>query len=169
MLIHSFYVLCQQIWCVCQALQLKVSKIGSFALFLWSTVALCSLTTLWHNCFADTVPVNKKFTFRFKRTIVLRCESFRSVTVFLSSFLTSVFVGIIRRYIRTIYTHVTKHPALAVFAKIVWVSSVNLKTAFTCYSKQRILVHYGKGYKATRRYSSDLKVLRSLSPNGFTF
>jgi len=37
---HSFYVLCQQIWCVCQALQLKVSKIRSFALFLWSTVAV---------------------------------------------------------------------------------------------------------------------------------
>jgi len=32
-----------------------------------------------------TVPVNKKFTFRFKRMIVLRCESFRSATVFLSS------------------------------------------------------------------------------------
>jgi len=34
----------------------------------------------------NTVPVNKKFTFRFKRTIVLQCESFHSVTVFLSSF-----------------------------------------------------------------------------------
>ena len=43
---------------------------------------------------------------------------------------------------------------------------MNLKTVFTCYRKQRILVHYGKGYKAARRYSSDLKLLRSLSPNG---
>jgi len=46
-------------------------------------------------------------------------------------------------------------------------SSVNLKTVFTCYRKQRILVHYGKGYKAAHRYSSDLKRLRSLSPNRF--
>ena len=53
------------------------------------------------------------------------------------------------------------------FAKIVGVSSVNLKTVFTCYRKQRILLHYGKGYKAARRYSSDLKLLRSLSLNGF--
>jgi len=44
---------------------------------------------------------------------------------------------------------------------------VNLKMVFSCYRKQRILVHYGKGYKAARRYSSDLKLLCSLSPNGF--
>jgi len=47
---HSFYVLCQQIWCVCQALQLKVSKIRSFALFLWSTVRVqCTVYVLMHN------------------------------------------------------------------------------------------------------------------------
>ena len=92
-----------------------------------------------------------------------------SVTVFLSSFLTSVFVGIIRTYIRTIYTHrlYARDKTSSGFAKIVRVSSVNLKTVFTCYSKQRILVHYGKGYKAARRYSNDLKLLRSLPPNGF--
>jgi len=53
-----------------------------------------------------TVPVNKKFTFRFKRTIVLQCESFRSVTVFL---LSVFFVGIMDHlyapFIRTVYTH----------------------------------------------------------------
>jgi len=43
---HSFYVLCQQIWCVCQALQLKVSEISRFALFLWSTVHVHGLFQL---------------------------------------------------------------------------------------------------------------------------
>ena len=66
-------------------------------------------------------------------------------TVFLSSFLTSVFVGVIRTYIRTVYTHCLyardKTSSASGFAKIVRVSSVNLKTVFTCYSKQRILVH----------------------------
>jgi len=53
------------------------------------------------------------------------------------------------------------------FAKIVQVLSVNLRMVFSCYKKQRILVHYNKGYKAARRYSGDLKLLPSLSPNGF--
>ena len=71
-------------------------------------------------------------------------------------------------FIRTVYTHrlYARGKTSSGFAKIVQVSSVNLKTVFTCYRKQRILVHYGKGYKAARRYSSDLKLLRSLSPNG---
>ena len=51
-------------------------------------------------------------------------------------------------------------------ATIVRVSSVNLKMVFSCCRKQRILVHYSKGYKVACRYSSDLKLLRSLSPNG---
>ena len=100
----------------------------------------------------DTVPVNKEFTFRFKGTIVLRCESSRSVNVFLSSFLTSVFVSIIRTYIRTVYMHrlYACDKTSSGFAKIVRVSSVNLKTVFICYSKQRLLVCYGKGYQAAR-------------------
>ena len=70
--------------------------------------------------------------------------------------------------LRTVYTHrsYARGKTFTGFAKIIWVSSVNLKTVFTCYRKQRILVHYGKGYKAARRYSSDLKLLHSLSPNG---
>ena len=112
-----------------------------------------------------TVPVNKEFTFRFKRTIVLRCKSSRSVTVFLSSFLSSVFIGIICTYIRTVYTHVTKHQA-----------ALPNRSSFKCESEDSFYLlqqakdpgtHYGKGYKAARRYSSDLKLLRSLSPNGF--
>ena len=38
MLSQSFYVLCQHIRWLCQALQLKVSKIESLPLLLWSTV-----------------------------------------------------------------------------------------------------------------------------------
>ena len=40
MLGQSFYVLCQHISCVCQALQQKVFKIESLPLLPWSTVAL---------------------------------------------------------------------------------------------------------------------------------
>ena len=60
-----------------------------------------------------TVAVNKKFTFRFEKTIVLRCESFCSVTVFPSLEFTltnnSIFVGSLWYYgpfIRTVFTHV---------------------------------------------------------------
>jgi len=52
---------------------------GEVGAYGWESVVCVHV----HLC---TVPVNKKFTFRFKRTIVLRCESFRSVTVFLLSF-----------------------------------------------------------------------------------
>ena len=38
-----FYVLCQHIWGVCQALQLRVSKVETFALLLWRTVCQAHL------------------------------------------------------------------------------------------------------------------------------
>jgi len=67
--------------------------------------------------------------------------------------------------LRTVYSHrlYAHGKTSSGFAKIIRVSSVNLKTAFTCYRKQRILVHHGKGYKVARRYSSDLKLLRTLT------
>ena len=67
--------------------------------------------------------------------------------------------------LRTVYTHVAK--TFSGFAKIIRVSSVNLKTVFTCYRKQKILVHYGKGYKAARRYSSDLNCFAHFLRTGF--
>ena len=45
---YSFSVLGKCIWCLCQALQLKVSKIGSFALLLLSTVAFSATSyNIW--------------------------------------------------------------------------------------------------------------------------
>ena len=95
----------------------EVSDVYS-ALFSQSTyvrmyVCICTVGHAHECCIPGhmyTVPVNKKFTFRFKRTIVLRCESFRSVTIIsivllLTLINTSVFFSITDRlytpFIRT--------------------------------------------------------------------
>ena len=134
------------------------SKIGAY---YSRNMLMCSRRLLfpklcWHIRRRPTVAVNKKFTFRFRCTIVLRCDRLRSVSVLIpfrsienSLFWFHFHTCQYRCYRFETVERSRKTLSVRVSATVERsLSNCFVRMVYTAHKKQRILHFYSKGYKA---------------------